>query len=202
MTGRPDAVGQGRARTPQPTGDADLLARIRARDEHALAELRTRYHALLLARIELVTLNHELAEEVAQDLWFHLWLHPEAIDLSRGGIGTWLRTVAHRRAVDCVRTVHAAHRRDVSHGLQQAHEVDPGPEQDGTLAWYRPRLSAALDQLSEYQRTAIVLHHFGDLSHTEIARRLQIAVGASRTRYRDGILNLRRLLADLSTGHS
>ncbi|RIX28660.1 RNA polymerase sigma factor [Amnibacterium setariae] len=176
--------------------DHDLLARVRDRDERALAQLRARYQPQLLARIDHVTLNRDLTEEVAQDLWLQLWQRPDMVDLTRGGFGTWLRTVAHRRAVDCVRSVQAARTRDLGYGLRQAHEVDYGPEQHAALAWYRPHLKAALAQLSDYQRTALLMHHFDDLSHVEIAHQLEIAAGASRTRYRDGLRRLRQILQD------
>lgn len=180
----------------QRMSDGELLERVRARDQRAFAELRGRHHAQVLARIVRVTLNPDLAEEVAQDLWLHLWQRPAAIDLDRGGVGTWLATVAHRRAVDCVRSVHAAHQRDVVHGLRQLHDVDFGPEEHGEIAWYRSHVAAALGQLSEYQRTAILLHHVGGLTHVEIARSLGIEAGAGRTRYRDGLRRLRLLLED------
>ena len=167
---------------------------MRARDEQAFADLRGQYQAQLLAWIQHVTLNQDLSEEVAQDLWLYLWQRPHVVDLSRGSFGAWLKVVARRRAVDCVRSVHASRRRDRAYGLRHIHETEPNPEQRASLTWHRPHLKAALEQLSHHQRTAIELLHFAELTHVEAAKVLGVPVATGKTRYRDGLLKLQALM--------
>jgi RNA polymerase sigma-70 factor (ECF subfamily) len=174
--------------------DHELLGRIRAHDERAFAELRSRYQAQLFAWIQHITLNQDLSEEVAQDLWLYLWQQSHVVDLSRGSFGAWLKTVARRRAVDCVRSVHASRGRDRAYGLRQIQEIEPDPEQRANLTWHRPQLKAALGQLSPRQRAAVELHHFAELSHVEAAEILGVPVGTGKTRYRDGLLKLQSLM--------
>ena len=173
-----------------------LLDRVRARDERAFAELRTEYHPHLLARIEQVVGNLALSEEIAQDVWLYFWEHASDVDLSKGSLRSWLTTIGHRRAVDCVRSVQAARDRDRLWGHRN--EAEPGLDVEHRLSILvrRPALEVAWSLLPEHQRTVIALRHFEDMTHPEIAQRLGLPLGTGKSRYRDGLIRLRQLMSD------
>jgi RNA polymerase sigma factor (sigma-70 family) len=98
----------------------------------------------------------------------------------------WLVTIAHRRALDQLR---AAGRRAVPAGdLPDVATTAPEPEPDDGV------LRAALGELSDAQREAVVLHHVAGVPHTEVAAALGISAAAARRRAADGIAALRRQL--------
>lgn len=174
-----------------------LLERIRRSDGRAFAELRARYQQQLLARVQDVLVDRGLSEEVVQDVWLHFWQHVDEVDLSRGSVGAWLKTLGHRRAVDCVRSVQAARERDRAWTLRQAAAGIDEPDRSLAVLLHRPRLQAALAALSEHQRTAVAMRHFGEMTHPEIARHLGVALATAKTRYRDGFLRLQDQMSEL-----
>ena len=66
---------------------------------------------------------------------------------------------------------------------------------DAEASW--PRVAAALDQIPDDQRDALLLHVWEDLSYDEIAVALDVPVGTVRSRISRGRSKLRELLADL-----
>lgn len=173
-----------------------LLERIRRRDERAFAELRSRYQPQLLARVQDVLVDRGLAEEIVQDVWLYFWQHVDEVDLGRGSVGAWLKTLGHRRAVDCVRSVQAARERDRAWTLRQAAVGTDEPDRSIAVLLERPRLRAAFAVLTEHQRTAVAMRHFGEMTHPEIARHLGVALATAKTRYRDGFLRLRGQMSE------
>lgn len=91
-------------------------------------------------------------------------LNAQRFDATRGSAVSWVLTLAHRRAVDCIRATEATIENE--------------------------RVKHAMAQLTTYQREAISLAYYGGLSHTEIAARLAIPTGTVKTRLRDGMIRL------------
>ena len=85
-------------------GDRVLLDRLRAGDEGALEAIFRQYGGYVFGLLRRVTGSAQAAEDLTQDVFTHLWLHPFDVDPARGSIRTFLGVVAHRRAVDWVRS--------------------------------------------------------------------------------------------------
>ncbi|WNY35341.1 sigma-70 family RNA polymerase sigma factor [Curtobacterium flaccumfaciens] len=89
---------------------------------------------------------------------------------------SWLRTVAHRRAIDRIRSLEALRKRELRIGTRDHHSVDRDDDQRDAL-FLRPTLRIALADLSDKQRDAVVLRYFGERSTAEVASQLGITVG-------------------------
>jgi RNA polymerase sigma-70 factor (ECF subfamily) len=105
-----------------------------------------------------------------------------------------LLTIAHRKAVDRVRSAEAATRRDLAYG--DAHHV---VEHDSTAeaaeaSFEARRVRTALGGLTEVQREAITLAYYGGYTHVQVATMLDLPVGTAKTRIRDGLIRLRDAL--------
>jgi RNA polymerase sigma-70 factor, ECF subfamily len=105
-----------------------------------------------------------------------------------------LITIVHRRAVDRVRATSAAARRDEVYQRRQ-----PMVDHDPTMETAQARLGAAkvraaMAGLSFEQQQVLELAYFDGLTHSEIAATLGIPLGTAKTRIRDGLIRLRRLL--------
>ena len=134
------------------------------------------------------------AEEVAQEVFLEVWRSAASFDASRGGAMTWLLTIAHRRAVDRVRSAQAATDRDLRFGRQQVERdvdvVSEAVEQSLDTAAVREALSS----LTVLQRQALTLAYYGGYTHTEVAELLGVPLGTVKTRIRDGLIRLRDLM--------
>ncbi|MBM9464241.1 ECF RNA polymerase sigma factor SigK [Aeromicrobium sp. YIM 150415] len=182
---------------PEPEGTdrlPGLLARCARSDEGAFAELYDLTASRVFGLVRRVVRDPSHAEEVTQEVYLELWRHAAHFDPSRASAISWMFTIAHRRAVDRVRSASAASRRDIAYGHGH-HEV----EHDATSELVVDRLEAtrvrsALDQLTTTQREAVDLAFFGGYTHTEVAALLDIPLGTAKTRIRDGLIRLRDAL--------
>jgi RNA polymerase sigma-70 factor (ECF subfamily) len=179
------------ARPDDPERLVELLRRSARGDEVAFARLydvtAARVHGLVLR----VVRDPAHAEEVTQEVYLEVWRTAGRFDRGRGSALSWLMTLAHRRAVDRVRSAESASRNDTIY-----HRRNPEMEHDQTveaaLASVDARLVRnALGSLTAVQREAIQLAYLGGYTHTEVAGMLDLPVGTAKTRIRDGLIRMR-----------
>ncbi|MDT0235416.1 sigma-70 family RNA polymerase sigma factor [Curtobacterium sp. BRB10] len=137
-----------------------------------------------------IIIDRHLAEDVVHEAFIEFWRHPDRYDATRADLQSWLRTIAHRRAIDRIRSREASRSRDIRIGIRDHHDIDPGMDRFDALLT-RSRLHAALAQLTNKQRDAVVLRYLGERNTSEVADELGTTVGAAKTRIRDGLLVLR-----------
>ncbi|WP_084436139.1 ECF RNA polymerase sigma factor SigK [Aldersonia kunmingensis] len=191
----PVPAGQVRAATAQLGPELELLpARIATGDKAAFAELydqtSTRVHGLVVR----VVRDVGYAEEVTQEVYLQAWRGAAKYDAERGSVLSWLMTLAHRRAVDRVRSEQAAIDRNSRYGRSNvvaafdtvAEEVDRRSDQRAVLN--------CLGSLTEVQREAVALAYYGGRSYPEVATQLGVALPTVKSRIRDGLTRLRRCL--------
>jgi RNA polymerase sigma-70 factor (ECF subfamily) len=178
---------------PAGVGDdpAALLKRSARGDQAAFADLydatSARVHGLVLR----VVRDRAQAEEVTQEVFLEIWRTASRYDADRGSALSWLMTIAHRKAVDRVRSAEASSRRDLTYH-QRNHTVDHDVTADAAHASLDARrVRTALTQLTEVQREALELAYFGGYTHVEVAALLDLPVGTAKTRIRDGLIRLR-----------
>lgn len=130
------------------------------------------------------------AEEVAQEVLLEVWRGAGGYRADRGTVMAWVSTIAHRRAVDRVRSVQAAADRETRVASlgptvreSVAEQVERGLDVE--------RVRAALAGLSGAQRESLVLAYYGGYSQREIAQILRVPLGTVKTRMRDGLIRLR-----------
>ncbi len=160
----------------------------------ALAELYDLYVRRVYSHVAMVLGESTAAQEVTQDTFMKVWLHPEQYHYDSGNFAGWLLTIAHRAAIDRIR-----HDKRDQH-LSSVDEIGfpdlVDPEQAAATIW-REWLSV-LDQLPAEQRDVIVLGYYHGLSQTEIAAHLRLPLGTVKTRVRLAMGKLRDLLNESS----
>lgn len=172
--------------------DADIAQRLLARDEEALKVVIDRFGSLVHGIATRIITEPSHAEEVAQDTFLALWRRPGAFDPQRGSLQTFLLGVARNKAIDLVRREES--RRRTRESLMNETDMNPtqlGPE---TGLEERQEVRAALAQLSDVQREALVLAYFGGRTYREVAQELDIPEGTAKTRLRDGLSKMRELM--------
>ncbi|HET8561948.1 MAG TPA: sigma-70 family RNA polymerase sigma factor, partial [Marmoricola sp.] len=122
--GSPEGTGDTRESGPGRLADqlVELIGRSARGDEGAFAQLydatSSRVHGLVLR----VVRDPAQAEEVTQEVYLQVWRTASRFDEQQGSALAWLMTLAHRRAVDRVRSAEAASRQDTTYH-QRTHAV-------------------------------------------------------------------------------
>jgi RNA polymerase sigma-70 factor, ECF subfamily len=130
-------------------------------------------------------------EEVVQEVMVEVWRQATRYAPERGSVQAWVLTVAHRRAVDRVRSAQAGTRREDLVGRRDVER--PYDEVSETV---EHRLEAeqvrrSLEGLTDLQREAVTLAYYGGYTHREVADLLDVPLGTVKTRLRDGLVRLR-----------
>ena len=161
-------------------------------DQAALGDCYDQYSAFVFGLARRVIGDRRAAEDVTQDVFLHLWERADGFDPARGGLRTWLGTIAHRRAVDHVRREEARRRRTDKVGNQAS--VAPDVEEMAMAIITAEQVRAALDELPPEQRAAIQLAYFGGKTYREVAIELEIPEGTAKSRMRLGLARIADVL--------
>lgn len=166
--------------------DTDLVRGVETRDQTDLKEIYDRFGGAVHSVALKVLRNPELAEDVVQETFVTFWNSPERFDSTRGSLKTYLLTIAHRRAVDIVRSEEARSRREL---------VPPDPDYTSVEEEILTRATSdlvrkALTDLDENERKAITMAYFGGLTYVEVADRLGAPEGTVKSRIRNGMRKL------------
>ena len=167
-----------------------LLVRAGRGDEEAFASLYDVVAPMVFGIVRRVIRDQALSEEVTQEVFVELWRTAPRFDAGRGSAQAWVATLAHRRAVDRVRSEQSRRDRE-----QRDADSTPTASADASEAVIdqldRARVREALSLLSAGQREAIELAYYGGRTYREVAVLLDTAEGTIKTRIRDGLIKLR-----------
>jgi RNA polymerase sigma-70 factor (ECF subfamily) len=178
----------------QTEGAEHLLQAVAKGDEAAFGQLYDLVAARAFGLIRRVLRDVAQAEEVTQEVMVEVWRTAARFDPTRGSATAWVFTIAHRRAVDRVRSEQA--------GTERVRRLIPEPEQtphdlvveEATAQIERQQVRRCLKNLTDLQREAITLAYYGGYTYNEVAQLLNAALPTVKTRMRDGLIRLRDCL--------
>ena len=175
-----------------PDRDLDgMLDRVARGDQAAFESVYDALAGPVFGLICRVVRDPAQSEEVTQEVLLEVWRSASRFDPSKGSAQTWVMMIAHRRAVDRVRSATAAAQRDQKSAVASAPlSVDEVAEAvESNLD--RERVRRCLDTLTELQRESVTLAYYGGYSYREVAGLLSVALGMIKTRIRDGLIRMR-----------
>jgi RNA polymerase sigma-70 factor (ECF subfamily) len=177
--------------------DRELVQRVAAGDQEAVALLYERYATPAFSLALRVVGDRESAEEIVQEAFLRVWNHAATFDPQRGRFASWLLSIIHNLSVNELRRRRSRPQSapGADEMLIHLHDAEPGPEEVAWSAARRRAIRAALTQLPQAQRQAIELAFFRGLTQMEVAEVLGDPLGTVKTRIRLGLQKLGRLLA-------
>lgn len=171
--------------------EATLLTAVARGDQAAFAALYDRISPLVHGVVRRVVRDPAQSEEVTQEVLVELWRTAVRFDPDRGSARAWILTMAHRRAIDRVRSEQSARdRTERVAGREHVRPFDDVAEQVETSLDH-DRVRAALGTLTELQRQAVELAYYQGYTYREVAELLETPLGTIKTRMRDGLIRLR-----------
>ncbi len=132
------------------------------------------------------------SEEVMQEVLLEVWRTAARFDPAAGSASAWIMTLAHRRAVDRVRSEQRATEREFRAATATIAYDEVSDAVEASLEHERVR--RCLAGLTDLQRESVLLAYYGGHSYREVAQLLGVAVGTVKTRMRDGLIRLRDCL--------
>ena len=164
-------------------------------DQSAFGELYDAVMPLVHGVVLKVVRDPSQTEEVVQEVFVELWRIAPRFDAGRGSVTSWVATIAHRRAVDRVRSEQSTRNR-IERELQK---IEPARRCGGggaSSTSITPTSSGAVcgapsTGSPSMQRQAVELAYFGGYTYREVAVLLDVPEGTIKTRIRDGMIRLR-----------
>jgi RNA polymerase sigma-70 factor (ECF subfamily) len=176
--------------------DDALLDGLGSGDPDAAAAFVQRFQRRVFGLALTIVGERRAAEDVAQEAFVRAWRHAGAYDPRRGTVATWLLTITRNLSIDAVRV-----RRPVvldPDSMVALNLVASGRSPDDLATAHEDvaRVQAALADLPEPQRRALVLAGLMGRTAREISELEDIPLGTAKTRIRTGLSRLRSALVN------
>lgn len=170
-----------------------LLRLVAVGDQQAFEQVYRQLARPAYGVIRRVLRDPAQSEEVTQEVMLEVWRTAPRFDPAMSSAATWVLTIAHRRAVDRVRTEVAAAERE-----QKTAPAGVGPSDEVTneveTTLNRDRVRRCLGDLTEVQRQSITLAYYGGYTYRQVSVLLDASLAAIKSRIRDGLTRMRDCL--------
>jgi len=169
--------------------ESELVSLLKSRDTAAFNYLYDHYASALYGVILPIVNEHEIANDILQEVFLSIWKKIDTYDASKGRLFTWMLNIARNASIDVLR----------SKSFQNSRKNQPLAE---TVNWgnsyqvFQPDpetigLHKLLEKLKEEHRVLIELAYFKGYTHEEIAEIEGLPLGTVKTRIRNALIQLR-----------
>lgn len=173
----------------------DLLRNVVLGDTEAFEAVYERVSGPVYGLVRRVLRDLAQAEEVTQEVLLIVWREASRFDEGQGSAMSWIMTIAHRRAVDRVRSEQSLRARNECGAQRDVQPSFDEVSEDVLARLDREAVRQALSVLSPMQRESVTMAYYGGHTYREVAELLQVPVGTVKTRIRDGLVRMRDSLA-------
>lgn len=178
--------------------EVELMKRIQARDADALEELYGLYKQLLFGMVLSIVKRRKEAEDVLQEVFVTIWNKADSFDENRGNVYSWIITLTRNKAIDRIRSKGYKTQDKASVSIHESLFTLEGDNLDPletTIFSDRAELvKKALQEIPETQSQVIKIAYYRGMTQAEIADHLDLPLGTVKTRTRQGMIKLKRIL--------
>ena len=171
-----------------------LVANFQKKDEKAFEKLYNMYSDSMHGVIYNIVRNHEIAEEVMQDVFIKAWHKADSYNSSKGRFFTWILNIARNAAIDKTRSkayknsgknLNAEFFVDI---LETSENLNDKMDAIG-IGKYVKELGEKCKKIIEYL-------YFKGFTQKETSEELEIPIGTIKTRNRNCIKDLRAMVLE------
>lgn len=174
-----------------PSDLGDVMQRVAHGDKEAFSALYDALAPMVFGLVVKVLRDRAQSEEVAQEVMIDLWRQAGRYRPGAGSVRTWAATIAHRRAVDRVRSAQAAADRDQAQAAREHQTAYDEVAEQVETRLESEQVRRCLRGLTELQRQAVTLAYYRGLTYREVSEALHAPLPTIKTRMRDGLIRLR-----------
>ncbi|MFJ8228450.1 ECF RNA polymerase sigma factor SigK [Streptomyces sp. NPDC094448] len=168
-----------------------LMQQVAQGDKEAFSSLYDALAPLVFGIVVKVLRDRAQSEEVAQEVMIDLWRRAARYRPEAGAVTTWAATIAHRRAVDRVRSAQAAADREQAQAAREHRTAFDEVAEQVEIRLESEQVRRCLRGLTELQNQAVTLAYYRGLTYREVAETLRTPLPTIKTRMRDGLIRLR-----------
>jgi len=175
--------------------DLDLMQRVAADEEQAVAELYDRFGSLVYRMAYQALPTRAEAEDAVQEVFIRLWKTAKRYDPKRAALVTWVMLISRRHLVDKLRRSQArikASALDEGAFSGSAKSESGSMEQNERFAELRMRVAG----LPELQRTVVTRAYLGGQTLRQIGEELNIPIGTIKSALSRALVRLRERVSE------
>jgi len=182
--------------------DHEMIVRIGRRDQSAFSALYDRLSGPLYSLAMKMLGDPVEAQDALQEVFLQIWSRAATYDQEQSSVFSWAVLLTRSRVVDRLRARGRRSRVVVASTEETSTTAADASTIESTADTVEKndeaeRVRYVLNNLPFEQREAIQLAFFEDLSHHEIAARLEQPLGTVKARIRRGLLRLKERLSNL-----
>jgi RNA polymerase sigma-70 factor (ECF subfamily) len=175
----------------KPELEQELIRRLYARDESAMALFYKNYGKALYHTIWRIVRQDELAEDLLQECMLKFWVAFPKYDSAKGKLFTWALNIGRNLAIDCLREqryreAQRTHSLSDDKMLNRAAPATFRPEHIGVRDW--------LELVAPADRQLLDLLYLRGYTQTEAAEELSLPLGTVKSRAGRIIRTLARVI--------
>ncbi|MFB6559134.1 ECF RNA polymerase sigma factor SigK [Streptomyces sp. NPDC056400] len=170
---------------------ADVMRQVAQGDKEAFSTVYDALAPMVFGIVIKVVRDRAQSEEVSQEVMIDLWRQAARYRPDSASVTTWAATIAHRRAVDRVRSAQASTDREQARAAREHTTAFDEVAERVETRLDSEQVRRCLRSLTELQRQAVTLAYYQGLTCREIAEVLDAPLPTVKTRMRDGLIRLR-----------
>ncbi|QOJ29577.1 MAG: sigma-70 family RNA polymerase sigma factor [Ignavibacteriales bacterium] len=187
------------------SAEVNIIKEIVHKQERALGELYDLYGSLCYRIIYRITRDRMLSEELLQNVFIKIWENAESFSEQKGSVYSWITAMTRNLAIDKIRSKEFKEAQQFSETPDDFSEHENSVTRNGLQSMLidetAERIIKALKQIPPEQKLVIEMSFFEGMTHTEISDTLELPLGTIKTRMRQGLIKLHRLLEQYNEGH-
>ncbi|MGE2690015.1 sigma-70 family RNA polymerase sigma factor [Mycolicibacterium pulveris] len=183
------------AKLPRVAADlGELLRRVARQDVDAFGVFYDLTRARVFGLVTRVLRDTGYSEETVQEIYLQVWRSADSYDPTAGSPLAWLMTLAHRRAVDRVRSEQSGSQRESRYGVATFEVPSDSVAESVISSDERRQVADCLGSLTDAQRECIQLAYYDGLTYAQVSEQLSANLATIKSRMRDAIRGLRKCL--------